>query len=58
MATRGRTNGQKYPDLASGYISEAGVEGHPNARKGETSEPAQNFCGFFSTREAIGLDRW
>ena len=34
MATRGRTNGQKYPDLASGYISEAGVERHPNARKG------------------------
>ena len=26
--------------------------------RGETSEPAQNSCGFFSTREAIGLVRW
>jgi hypothetical protein len=35
-----------------------GLNGIPTQGKGETSEPAQNSCGFFSTREAIGLVRW
>src|SRR5215469_15578154 len=34
-----------------------GLNGIPTQGKGETREPAQNSCGFFSTREAIGLFR-